>query len=59
MKKLIALSLAVTLAAPAFAGSPAPARVEPDVVKAEASSSSDGTWAMGLWFLLAVAIAAD
>lgn len=59
MKNLIAAALCMTLAAPAFAGNPAPAPVEPVVIAAEAASSSDGVSVMGLALLLAVLIAAD
>lgn len=59
MKKLIAAALCMTLAAPALAGNPEPAPVEPVVIAAEASSSSDGASVMGLALLLAVLIAAD
>lgn len=60
MKSLIALPAALILAAaPALAGSPEPAVVEPVVIAAEASSSSNGASVMGLGLLIVALIAAD
>lgn len=59
MKTLTALVLGLAVAAPAFAGTPAPAMVEPAVVAAEAGRSSSGASVMALGLLLAVLIAAD
>lgn len=59
MKTVIAATLALTLAAPAFAGNMTPAPVEPTVIEADASSSSNGASVIALGLLLAVLIAAD
>ena len=59
MKHVIAAALALTIAAPAVAGTTAPAAMEPAVIAAETTSSSNGASVMALGLLLAVLIAAD
>ena len=57
MKKILAATLALTIAAPAFAGGIAPVVIEPEVIIEETGTSSANGIIVPLMFLLLVAAA--